>query len=749
MNTPLDTPTGSSFREQAERLAREQAANYQHPGDLTEQELADLLHELRVRQIALELQNEQLRKAETLREHEAMHVSEARLRVIIEQMADAVIVESRGVVRFVNPATEEMFGRQASELIDCEMGLPVVFDGKAEVDILSRSNNHIIAEMRVVEVKWEGVTSSLATFRDITARKQLEEELEQRVEDRTAMLQHAVNRLLSELAEREKIEHELRESEERFRTVADYTYDWEYWISPQGDYLYISPSCERITGYAPQEFEQIPNLLETIIHPDDREWVAHHLRHEMATEPPFLIEFRIMPRGGGERWIGHACQSVYGSDGRWLGRRANNRDITRQKHAEEEVRTINAMLEQRVIERTAQLEHANSALLKEIAERTQAEDALKRTNRDLQHGRDLMHTIIDGINDGLLLLDHNGTVLEANLAIANLFGCASETLHSCEGLEHLMIHDDCDTLVPPCKWALRALEDGQPLQRRERFHRPDGMTRILDVKALPIVYSTDALEDPGSEPGHESGQVVLHVVDVTEPLKLEALMIENERLNTARKLTEIVAHEVNTPLQTIISSLDMMQHASKAKRASYLALAEQEIERIGTILHHLKDTYHLTYSETELVDINNLVQRVLLLTGGRMAKLHIQVEHHLDTQVVPVHSRADELIQVVLNIVINAIESMQEGGGSLRLCTMMQDSNLVIEISDTGRGIGTDVLPCIFEPFFTTKDEGSGLGLFVCHNIITRYGGTIAVQSQPGEGTTFRIVLPCRANPSG
>ena len=76
------------------------------------------------------------------------------------------------------------------------------------------------------------------------------------------------------------METELRESEERFRTVADFTYDWEYWLDPDGNYVYVSPSCERITGYRSDEFRQDPELLETIIHPDDRATVAEHLREE-------------------------------------------------------------------------------------------------------------------------------------------------------------------------------------------------------------------------------------------------------------------------------------------------------------------------------------------------------------------------------------------------------------------------------------------------------------------------------------
>jgi PAS domain S-box-containing protein len=134
----------------------------------------------------------------------------------------------------------------------------------------------------------------------------------------------------------EVMETELRKSEERFRTIAAFTYDWQYWLDPDGDYVYVSPSCERITGYRSDEFRKNPELLQTIIHPDDCAAVTEHLRGEpLESSPAHLVEFRVITRGGEERWIEHACQPVYGSDGNYLGRRASNRDITERRRAEE------------------------------------------------------------------------------------------------------------------------------------------------------------------------------------------------------------------------------------------------------------------------------------------------------------------------------------------------------------------------------------------------------------------------------
>ncbi|MCX5832043.1 MAG: EAL domain-containing protein [Deltaproteobacteria bacterium] len=131
----------------------------------------------------------------------------------------------------------------------------------------------------------------------------------------------------------------LRDSEEKYRTVADFTYDWEYWLATDGKYVYISPACERISGYRAEEFYQDPNLLEKITHPDDKHRVAVHI-HDMlqGKSDACELDFRIITRDGQECWIGHVCQDVYSHTGEYLGRRGSNRDNTARKQAEEELR---------------------------------------------------------------------------------------------------------------------------------------------------------------------------------------------------------------------------------------------------------------------------------------------------------------------------------------------------------------------------------------------------------------------------
>ena len=143
---------------------------------------------------------------------------------------------------------------------------------------------------------------------------------------------------VEDITERKRAEKRLRESELKFRTVADYTYDWEYWENENNEIEYISPSCERITGYSPQKFIEDPSLLKKIVHPEDYGYVKQHDERLFITEHKHNIDeldFRIIHKDGSVVHIHHVCRPIFDESNKYHGRRISNRDITKRKRTEE------------------------------------------------------------------------------------------------------------------------------------------------------------------------------------------------------------------------------------------------------------------------------------------------------------------------------------------------------------------------------------------------------------------------------
>ena len=177
-----------------------------------------------------------------------------------------------------------------------------------------------------------------------TALRKAHDKLEHRVEKRTAELRITNEKLWSEITERKRVEEELRKAELRYRTVADFTHDWEYWEAPDGKLSYVSPSCERITGYKADHFIENSDLISEITVPEDRDILNEHRHEALKVLSPQSIQFRIRRQDGEIRWIEHVCQPVTDTQGKFLGVRASNRDITMRKQAEENLRDTEQLL---------------------------------------------------------------------------------------------------------------------------------------------------------------------------------------------------------------------------------------------------------------------------------------------------------------------------------------------------------------------------------------------------------------------
>ncbi|HUU49348.1 MAG TPA: ATP-binding protein [Nitrospinota bacterium] len=236
------------------------------------------------------------------------------------------------------------------------------------------------------------------------------------------------------------------------------------------------------------------------------------------------------------------------------------------------------------------------------------------------------------------------------------------------------------------------------------------------------------------------------VEERTRELKdVQAQLIHSERLAATGRLAASIAHEINNPLQAIDSfvSTVMKNIDQKSQNRKYLKFALEGINRISNIVKQLLAFHRPEAERKELLDINTVVQKTLLLTKNQLSLSNVKVVEEFSSDLPKVMVSSQQMHQVLLNLILNAQDAMPEGG-EIRIQTGEDNGVVHIDISDTGLGIPEEIRDKIFEPFFSTKkrEKGTGLGLSVSYGIIKAHNGDILVKSKEREGTTFTIKLP-------
>jgi two-component system sensor histidine kinase HydH len=227
--------------------------------------------------------------------------------------------------------------------------------------------------------------------------------------------------------------------------------------------------------------------------------------------------------------------------------------------------------------------------------------------------------------------------------------------------------------------------------------------------------------------------------------RLEAEVRRKDKLAALGKLAAGVAHEIRNPLSSIKGMAtffaDQFSEGSEAKAAAGVMI--QEVDRLNRAVSELLDFARPTDLNCQTTDLAPLLTRSIQLINQDAVNQSVTVDLNLVDDICPVNIDPDRLTQCLLNLYLNAIQAMTEGG-TLRVVCDMQDNRYVkIHVSDTGPGIAADHLGRIFDPYFTTKNKGTGLGLAVVHKIIDAHQAHLAVESTPGKGTTFTIRLYC------
>lgn len=274
----------------------------------------------------------------------------------------------------------------------------------------------------------------------------------------------------------------------------------------------------------------------------------------------------------------------------------------------------------------------------------------------------------------------------------------------------------------------------------ERDSLADGELRHFRIRKLPM--SLDAGE-------------VTHVLtigeDITDQKRLAKSMVVAEKMAAMGRLASGVAHEINNPLATIVTCADGLRNrlseipekSVSPEFSEYLEIIEQEAYRAKRITEDLLDFSRVRPSAKGMQNIERVLDRTLLVLKHHPGFKRIEVERHFEPDLPQIAIEEDAIVQVFVALIINALDAMPDGG-RLGLSTFASAGEIRCEVRDTGYGIVPADLPRIFEPFYTTKPpgRGTGLGLSVCYGIMQAHGGRIEVDSVPGAGSRFTVVLP-------
>ena len=342
--------------------------------------------------------------------------------------------------------------------------------------------------------------------------------------------------------------------------------------------------------------------------------------------------------------------------------------------------------------------------------------------------------IVQSIKVGVMVLDTDGRVRSWNRSMEQTLGIpANEAIRT--SVEELFP----ESFLTALEQARHRVEVGaEPIASAYRVavRSRDDIDRIVNISVAPLL----------GERGHQPTVVI--VDDVTEATELESQLRQSDRLASVGLLAAGVAHEVNTPLAGISSYVQMMQRKMPESdpRRPILEKIEKQTFRASSIVNNLLNFSRQQASDMRPVDVNAVVQETLALAELPLSKRKVRVDLQLGEALAPVWGDSGKLQQVLMNLVLNARDSMQDGG-DLSIRTAQQNGEVVLEVADTGRGIPREQIHKIYDPFFTTKGtgKGTGLGLSVTYGIVQEHRGTITVRSEAGSGTLFRVALPAVA----
>jgi len=534
-------------------------------------------------------------------------------------------------------------------------------------------------------------------------REVAEEELQKKHTDLHAAYEQLTateEELRQNYEELEQSQKELSKSEQKFRILADFTYDWEYWIDQNGAMVYTSPSCERITGYPPGDFMAFAGLITRIVHPDDLPLFLEHTNYVCHPPQAGELEFRILHRDGTVRWLGHTCRPIPGTHGEFLGTRVSNRDITSRKETEVALRESRA----------------------EFA------------------------AALESMTDAVFISDTEGRFVAFNDAFATFhrFKDKSEckrTLAEYPGL--LDVYTTEGTLVPLDMWVVsRALRGETGTNAQYTLRRKDtGESWVGSYSFAPV----------RDEQGRITGSVV-SARDITSQNRAEQeIRQKNAELE---RFTYTVSHDLKSPLITIRGFAGLLEEDIRkndtekiVRDLDRILAATQKMETLLKDLLNLSRIGRLV-NAPETVSFTVIAQEAVELLDAAVRCRGITVV--IDPDMPAVSVDRVRIREAVINLVENAIKFMEgQPHPAIRIGVQYDGNQPVFFVRDNGIGIETEYHERIFNLFekLDAKREGSGAGLAIVKRIIEVHGGRIWVESGgPGTGCTFFFTLPVQGH---
>ena len=349
----------------------------------------------------------------------------------------------------------------------------------------------------------------------------------------------------------------------------------------------------------------------------------------------------------------------------------------------------------------------------------------------VRHAKEQWETAFDALSGGIAVVDDTGRVRRANRALASLLGVPIPAVIGCDLADALL--GGSPALVDLLAAARRG-ERAQPLVLRSA-----SLGRTIRVNAARI-----------AAPAQDQSVVVL-VEDVTDQHAMEAHLIQSEKLAAVGQLVSGVAHELNNPLTSIagLSEFLLEQKELGSKDRGHLRVIHEQADRAGRIVSNLLTFARKGTEERVPVDLNDVIERTLLLMSYDLQLKDVAIEKDL-APVPPILGDRHALQQVVINLLSNAAQAVSENPPDRPRRIELRswsDDRVRLRVADSGPGIPDDVLPHLFTPFFTTKEpgQGTGLGLSITYSIVEAHGGRIAVDRPVGGGAAFLVDLPLAA----